>query len=130
MCRRASTSAWALDRKASQREHDMTLNNRDTRVPHPLRSPAVAVGRLFHDAKRFAALGDARRKAVLWATFMALGTGVLLSGCAAAPGYDSPGVHEDDDDPASVLSFNSWGWRNCDCGTFGQLDRTEPYDEY
>jgi hypothetical protein len=108
----------------------MTLDDRNTRVRQALRSPAAAVGQLFQDAKQLAALSDARRKAVLCATSIALGTGILLSGCAAAPDYDSPGVHEDDDGPSSVLSFDSWGWRNCDCGTFGQLDPTEPYDAY
>jgi hypothetical protein len=108
----------------------MKLDDSDTRVPHPSRSPVTAVEPILHDTNRFAPLiNDARRKAVLCAISIALGTGILLSGCAATRDYDSAAVYADDDASSSDFGFDSWGWRNCDCGTFGQMDRTEPNDE-
>jgi len=73
-------------------------------------------------------IDHARRRALSMA--IALGTCIVLSGCAAAAHeYDSGAVNEDDAS-YNASGFNLWGWRNCDCGTFGELDRTEPNDEY
>jgi hypothetical protein len=109
----------------------MTLHTRDAGADQPSHSSARDVKPLLHYAKRFAAhINDTRRMAGSMAISAMLGAGVLLSGCAAAPAYDSASVYEDDDLASGFFGFDSWGWHSCDCGTFGQLDRTEPKGEY
>jgi hypothetical protein len=114
----------------------------DTRRADFAPSPAKAIEPPLRDATptaarvsptiRWPALYDIRRntsrsgprRALL--TAIAFGTGILLSGCAVAHDYDAAAVYDDDDHSSNTFGFSSWGWRNCDCGTFGQMDRTEP----
>lgn len=104
----------------------MTQHTSDTGADQPSHSSARDVEPLFHE--RFTAhFNDTRRMAGSMAISVMLGAGVLLSGCAAAPAHSSALLHEDD---SGFLGFDSWGWHSCDCGTFGQLDRTEPNGEY
>jgi hypothetical protein len=95
------------------------VNPAPARVSHAIRRLAFCeIDRYSHHAPR---------RALSMA--IALGTCIVLSGCAAAHGYDSSAVNEDDAS-FNASGLNLWGWRNCNCGTFGQMDRTEPNDEY
>ena len=109
----------------------MTQHTRDTGADQPSHSSAREVEPLSHYARRFAApINDTHRLAGSMAILAILSAGFLLSGCAAAPAHNSVSAYEDDGSASDFLGFDSWGWHSCNCGTFGQLDRTEPNGEY